>query len=73
MPAPTVQCVVPKLNGLTVKRARTRLTAAHCALGTVHKRRGKGRPGRIISSSPAAGTTAPDGTKVSVTVRTRRR
>ncbi|UGS35420.1 PASTA domain-containing protein [Capillimicrobium parvum] len=72
-PPPPVRCVVPTLKGVTVKRARARLTAAHCALGSVHKRRGKGKAGRIVSSSPKAGTTAAGGTKVSVTVRTHKR
>lgn len=72
-PAPAVQCVVPALRGLTLARARTKLAAAHCALGAVHRRRGRGTPGRVLGSSPRTGTTAPAGTPVSVTVRARPR
>jgi beta-lactam-binding protein with PASTA domain len=64
---------VPKLAGLTVAAARTRLAAAHCTLGAVHKHRARGRSGIVLASRPTAGTTAPDRAKVAVTVRALRR
>jgi hypothetical protein len=70
---PVVQCVVPKLTGLTLAAARTKLTAAHCSLGAVRKHRARGRTGVVLASRPTVGSSAPDGTKVAVTVRARRR
>jgi len=62
-----VKCVVPKLKGKTVKKARTALKKAHCTLGKV-TRRGHGRPGRIRSSKPKAGSVRAAGTRVNVVV-----
>jgi hypothetical protein len=63
-PPPLPACVVPKLVGKTLARAKAALTAAHCKLGKVRKpKRLKGK-GRLVvkSSSPAGGTTPADGT-----------
>jgi hypothetical protein len=68
-PAPTpARCVVPHLVGLTVARARPRLTAAHCVLGKVRRRRAAARAGRVVASSPRAGTATSGGAAVAVTV-----
>lgn len=54
-------CVVPKLSGLTLGRARNALTAAGCRLGKVTRARARVRKGRVIRSSPGRGKIlAPD-------------
>jgi hypothetical protein len=68
---PAAQCVVPKLKGKSVRAARRTLRRAHCTLGTI-TRRGRGRPGRVRSSRPKAGTVLPDGAAVDVVVNRRR-
>jgi hypothetical protein len=59
-------CIVPKLVGKKLARAKTALTAAGCKLGTVNKpkpRKGKGRRALVVkSSNPAAGTKSASGT-----------
>ncbi|HEX5622080.1 MAG TPA: choice-of-anchor D domain-containing protein [Solirubrobacteraceae bacterium] len=64
-------CVVPKLKRKTVKRARKALVRAHCTLGKV-TRHGRGRPGRIRSSRPRAGSVLEAGAAVNVVVNRRR-
>jgi hypothetical protein len=56
-PPPPLRCVVPKLAGRTLARAKAALTAASCKLGTV-RRRPKGRklgPFVVRSSKPGVG------------------
>jgi len=73
-PPPPVEehCVVPALAGKTLSQARSALTAAHCALGTVIKPKPKKHhklgPLVVKSSSPPAGTTLPAGNKVNLTL-----
>ncbi len=58
-------CVVPKLLGLTLARAKAALRAASCKLGTVHRPKrleGKGRQALVvISSTPRAGSKPANG------------
>src|SRR5215218_8031838 len=65
-PSTPPACVVPKLKGKTLKRAKAALRAAHCKLGTVHKpKRAKGKRRRVLvvkSSSPRRGAKPADGT-----------
>jgi CSLREA domain-containing protein len=65
------RCVVPKLKGKTLRKARKALRGAHCKLGTVTRRVG-GRPGRIRRSRPKANAVRPAGTAVNVVVDRRR-
>ena len=64
-PTSTPACVVPKLAGKTLARAKAALRAASCKLGTVRKPRShKGvRPTALVirSSTPAAGTKPASG------------
>ena len=61
VPAPAV-CKVPKLVGLSLAKAKSALTGAHCTLGKVTqpKARKGHKLGALVvkSSSPAAGATA---------------
>jgi DNA-binding beta-propeller fold protein YncE len=63
-PAPTVNCVVPKLRGKKLKGAKKALRRAHCRLGKV---RPEGRKsGKVKKQRPKAGKTLPIGSKVNV-------
>jgi hypothetical protein len=59
-------CIVPKLVGKKLARAKTALTSAGCKIGTVSKpkpRKGKGRRALVVkSSNPAAGAKSASGT-----------
>lgn len=72
VPVTGLHCTVPKLRGKTLSAAKTRLKSHDCRLGRVKTRKSSGRAGRVLSQSPAAGKTLPDGSKVSVTVGRRR-
>jgi cytochrome c peroxidase len=64
------KCVVPKLRGRTVAKAKLMLAGSRCKLGLVLKtKRAKGR--LVVSSQrPSAGAQRPAGTRVAVRVRT---
>jgi beta-lactam-binding protein with PASTA domain len=72
VPVP-VRCVVPRLKGKTVAKARTLLRRAHCALGRVSYARSRVRRGLIVSQRPGAGAARLRGTKVKVVVSLGRR
>lgn len=62
-------CVVPKLKGLGVAAAKHALQAAHCSVGKVKTRNSANVPkGRVISSSPAAGSEDTAGAKVALKI-----
>jgi PASTA domain len=66
--APTV-CKVPGLKGLTIASAKRILKAAHCALGTVKRKKVKReRVGKVIAQKPRKGKSLAKGAKVTVTV-----
>lgn len=71
-PPPSIRCVVPKLAGKKLARAKAALRDAHCAVGVVTKpkaRKGK-RLGQLVvkSSTPSAGQILGVGGKVSLTL-----
>jgi len=49
-----VRCVVPRVIGLPLGRARTRIRARNCRVGRVRRARSR-RVGRVIAQSPRAG------------------
>ena len=51
LPAP---CHVPNVVGLTLRRARLRLSQAHCWVGRVRRVRAR-RIGRVVTQRPRAG------------------
>jgi hypothetical protein len=57
-------CLVPKLVGKTLKRARKVLRTAHCALGKVTPKRTK--DGKVRKQWPKAGVVRPFGASVKV-------
>jgi PASTA domain len=56
-------CIVPKVKGKTVKKATKKLRAAGCK-GKVRKKGGR----RVTKQKPRAGTEAPPGTPVDLTL-----
>jgi dipeptidyl aminopeptidase/acylaminoacyl peptidase len=66
-------CLVPRLKGRTVPRARILVQRFHCALGHVFHTYSPVRRGRIVSQRPRAGSVRTQGTRVSVTVSRGRR
>jgi hypothetical protein len=69
-PPPPPTCVVPKLVGKKLGRAKTALRSANCGVGKVSKpkhEKGKRRGGLVVkSSAPSAGTTLAAGSKVNL-------
>ena len=69
-PPGATHCVVPKLKGKSLAKARSLLTKAHCALGKVTRpkvAKGHKQPPLVVGSTrPAAGTRLADGAKVSL-------
>jgi hypothetical protein len=65
LPAP---CIVPKLKGLTLVKAKKALTTAACRTGKVTKKKSSKKKGTVIASSPATGKTLATGAKVALTI-----
>jgi uncharacterized repeat protein (TIGR01451 family) len=63
------KCVVPKLVGLTLKKAKARIRRAHCTVGKVRqKASSKRKKGKVLAQKPKPGKRLAPGTRVSVTV-----
>jgi beta-lactam-binding protein with PASTA domain len=63
-----VKCKVPRVVGLTLKKAKAKIKKAHCRVGKVTKRVNARRAGRVLKQSPKAGTRKPKGFKVKLVV-----
>lgn len=61
-------CVVPKLRGLRVKKAKKKLRAANCKPKVVHRYSRKVKKGRVIRANKHRGKVLPVNSKVKVTV-----
>jgi beta-lactam-binding protein with PASTA domain len=59
--------VVPRVIGLTLRKARTRIRAKHCSVGRVRRARSR-RVGRVIAQSPKPGRRLAHGTMVNLVV-----
>ena len=63
----TGSCKVPRVVGLSIRRARARLRRAHCRVGSVRSTRSKGRKaGTVLAQRPRPGTRRRAGTHVSL-------
>ena len=60
------KCVVPKLKGRTLARARKALRRAHCSLGHVKKPAKHKHQLVVVSQAPAARKKLPSGGKVNL-------
>jgi hypothetical protein len=68
-PEEPVRCIVPKLVGKTLTRAKKALAWNNCRLGRVTRERKRGvKKGRIIAQSLSARTPLREGSKIKVTV-----
>ena len=61
---------MPKLVGLALKRARTKIVRAHCNAGQIKKQHAKKKHGKVLVQSPRAGKSLKAGAKVNLTVGT---
>jgi hypothetical protein len=69
VPAPPQRCHVPRVLGLTLARAKTKLRADHCRVGHVgYAFSRKVRRGRVLAQSRRPGTKAVKGAAVRLTV-----
>jgi len=60
---------VPKLVGLALNQARTKIVRAHCKVGKVEKQHAaKKKRGKVLVQSPRAGKRLKAGAKVNLTV-----
>jgi DNA segregation ATPase FtsK/SpoIIIE, S-DNA-T family len=66
-PAP-VRCVVPKLKGLKLKKARKAAKQANCAVGTVKRKKSAKKRTTVLKQGTAAGTVLAEGAKIKLTV-----
>ncbi len=66
-PPPPVRCFVPRVVGMTLRRAKSRIRARHCGVGRVRYARAR-RVGKVIAQSPRPGTRKPRGFKVRLVV-----
>jgi len=63
------KCVVPKVVGRTLKKARARIVKVHCKVRTVRKKFSTlKKKGRVLSQRPKPGKRLKSGSKVNLTV-----
>ena len=63
------KCVVPKVVGLKLAKAKTKIKKAHCRVGKITKKHSsKKKKGKVIKQSPRAGKHLKAGSKVKLTV-----
>ena len=68
-PAPPVRCRVPRVIGLRLAVARSRIGRANCQVGRVRRARSRSRKaGKVLSQSPRAGSVRTRGAKVNLVV-----
>jgi glucose/arabinose dehydrogenase len=68
-PATAPKCVVPRLIGRTLPRARRQIVHAHCSVGKVTRKTSPIRKkGRIIRQFPRAGTKLANGARINLVV-----
>jgi hypothetical protein len=66
-PPPAVICVVPRVIGLTLRRAKAKIRAKHCSVGRI-RRTHSSRVGRVIAQNPRPGKIKPRGFPVKLVV-----
>ena len=69
VPPPSVRCVVPRVIGMRLAVARSRIGRANCRVGSVRRVRTKAtKRGKVVAQSPKAGSTKDRGFKVKLVV-----
>ncbi len=70
---PPPRCIVPRVIGMKLARARTRIRSRRCSVGRVRRARSRrARVGRVLKQTPRVGANRPRGTKVNLVVGRRR-
>jgi hypothetical protein len=64
---PPVRCVVPRVIGMTLGRARTRIRSRHCSVGRIKRARSR-RVGRVVGQTPRPGARRARGARVNLVV-----
>jgi Ca2+-binding RTX toxin-like protein len=67
-PAAKGKCIVPRLRGRTLTRAKVLLARAHCSVGKVTRVRSRVKRGVVVGQSPGAGLRRSRGAKVALRV-----
>ena len=67
-PPPPAKCVVPKVVGKSLAKAKRRLSAAHCRTGAVRHGQSRLRRGIVYWQSRKPGARLPHGTKIGMRV-----
>jgi beta-lactam-binding protein with PASTA domain len=63
---------VPKVLGMSLRRARARVASAGCRVGRVRRAQSRRRSGLVIAQSPRARTRLPRGSRVNLVVSRQR-
>jgi beta-lactam-binding protein with PASTA domain len=62
-----VRCHVPRVIGMTLKKAKALIRNTNCSVGRIRRTRSR-RVGRVLSQSPRPGAVRSRGTKVTLLV-----
>jgi hypothetical protein len=69
VPPPEIRCVVPKVIGMRLAVARSRIGRANCLVGSVRRVRTKAKKrGKVVAQNPKAGSVKDRGFKVKLVV-----
>jgi hypothetical protein len=63
-----VRCVVPKLKGLKLTKARKAAKKAHCAVGKVKRKKSSKKSTTVLKQASKTGTVLAKGSKIALTV-----
>ena len=62
-------CTVPRVVGMSLAKARTKIRRAHCSVGTIsRKSSARARKGKVLVQTPRFGRKLRNGARVSLTV-----
>lgn len=61
-------CVVPRVRGLSLAKARAKILRARCSVGRIKRTPSGARQGRVIAQRPPAGRRVPQRSKVNLTL-----
>jgi hypothetical protein len=67
--APTSICLVPRVVGMSLTKARSKIKRAHCSVGTISRRSSKrATKGRVLKQAVRPGRKLRAGARVNLTV-----
>jgi hypothetical protein len=62
------KCVVPKVVGLSLKKAKAKIRKAHCRVGKITKKFSTKKKGKVLGQKPKRGKILKPGAKVNLTI-----